>query len=101
MANITITNNSITATSNTVTINYRTDVTLSKVELTNDSSTWITAKTFSQTTATFDISSWDNGTYSNCKLRITYETVTNYGQIVLNMVQLYVFRALKAKMLML
>ena len=84
MANITITNNSITATSNTVTINYRTDVTLSKVELTNDSSTWITAKTFSQTTATFDISSWDNGTYSNCKLRITYEIVTNYGEIVLS-----------------
>ena len=84
MASITINNSSITTTSNTVTINYTTDVTLSQVELTKDSSTWITARTFSQTSASFDISSWGNGTYSNCKLRITYETVTNYGQIVLS-----------------
>ena len=84
MASITINNNSITTTSNTVTINYTTDVTLSQVELTKDSSTWIKARTFSQTSASFDISSWGNGTYSNCKLRITYETVTNYGQIVLS-----------------
>ena len=84
MASITINNSSITTTSNTVTINYTTDVTLSQVELTKDSSTWITARTFSQTSASFDISSWSNGTYSNCKLRITYETVTNYGQIVLS-----------------
>ena len=84
MASITINNSSITTTSNTVTINYTTDVTLSQVELTKDSSTWITARTFSQASASFDISSWSNGTYSNCKLRITYETVTNYGQIVLS-----------------
>lgn len=84
MASITINNSSITTTNNTVTINYTTDVTLSQVELTKDSSTWITARTFSQTSASFDISSWSNGTYSNCKLRITYETVTNYGQIVLS-----------------
>ena len=84
MASITINNSSITTTSNTVTINYTTDVTLSQVELTKDSSTWIKARTFSQTSASFDISSWTNGTYSNCKLRITYETVTNYGQIVLS-----------------
>ena len=84
MASITINNSSITTTSNTVTINYTTNVTLSQVELTKDSSTWIKARTFSQTSASFDISSWTNGTYSNCKLRITYETVTNYGQIVLS-----------------
>lgn len=84
MASITITNSPITATSNMLTINYTTDVTLSKVELTKDSNTWITAKTFSQTTATFDISSWNNGTYSDCKLRITYEIVTSYGKIVLS-----------------
>ena len=84
MASITINNSSITTTSNTVTINYTTDVTLSQVELTKDSSTWIKARTFSQTSASFDISSWNNGTYSNCKLRITYETVTHYGQIVLS-----------------
>ena len=84
MSNITINNSSITTTSDMVSINYTTDVTLSKVELTKDSSTWITASTFTQTSASFNISSWSNGTYSNCKLRITYETVTNYGQIVLN-----------------
>ena len=84
MASITINNSSITTTSNTVTINYTTDVTLSQVELTKDSSTWIKARTFSQTSASFDISNWSNGTYSNCKLRITYEVVTNYGQIVLS-----------------
>ena len=84
MSNITINNSSITATSDMVSINYTTDVTLSKVELTKDSSTWITASTFTQTSASFNISSWSNGTYSNCKLRITYEAVTNYGQIVLN-----------------
>ena len=39
MASITINNSSITTTSNTVTINYTTDVTLSQVELTKDSST--------------------------------------------------------------
>ena len=84
MSNITINNSSITTTSDMVSINYTTDVTLSKVELTKDSSTWITASTFTQTSASFNISSWGNGTYSNCKLRITYETVTNYGQIVLS-----------------
>ena len=84
MSNITINNSSITVTSDMVSINYTTDVTLSKVELTKDSSTWITASTFTQTSASFNISSWSNGTYSNCKLRITYEAVTNYGQIVLN-----------------
>ena len=84
MASIAINTNSITTKSDTVTISYTTDVTLSKIELTKDSSTWITAKTFTQTSASFNISSWGNGTYSNCKLRITYEAVTNYGQIVLN-----------------
>ena len=76
MSNITINNSSITATSDMVSINYTTDVTLSKVELTKDNSTWITASTFTQTSASFNISSWSNGTYSNCKLRITYETDT-------------------------
>ena len=84
MSNITINNSSITTTSDMVSINYTTDVTLSKVELTKDGSTWITASTFTQTSASFNISSWGNGTYSNCKLRITYETVTNYGGIVLS-----------------
>lgn len=84
MASITITNNSITVTGNSLTVNYTTDVSLDKVELTKDSTNYITASTYSQTSATFNISSWTNGTYSNCKLRITYEVVNSYGQIVLS-----------------
>ena len=84
MASITITNNSITVTGNSLTVNYTTDVTLDKVELTKDSTNYITASTYSQNSATFNISSWANGTYSDCKLRVTYEVVNSYGQIVLS-----------------
>lgn len=84
MASITIIDSSITVTDNNLIVNYTTDVALDKVELTNDDTNYIVASTYSQTSATFDISSWSDGTYSSCKLRITYEVVSNYGEIVLN-----------------
>ena len=84
MASITITSSNITVTGNNLTVNYTTDVTLTKVELTNGSSDYITASTFNQSSATFNIATWDNGTYTSCLLRVTYEITNSYGQIVLS-----------------
>ena len=85
MANITITNTSIRVMNNTLIVNYTTDLDLVKVELTKDDTNYITASTYSQTSATFNISSWPDGTYSSCKLRLTYKMVGDYASTVLNM----------------
>ena len=73
MASITIKSSSFTTNGDTITINYETDVTLTKVELTKDSANWISTTSYTQSSAVFNISSWENGTYSSCKLRVTYK----------------------------
>ena len=78
MASITVTGvRDLTRT--LVEVTFTTDDTLRKVELTNDGINYISATTYTQTSAVFDISSWPNGTYSECKLRTTYGTASTGG----------------------
>ena len=78
MASITVTGTS-DLTRTLIEVTFTTDDTLRKVELTNDVINYISATTYTQTSAVFDISSWPNGTYNECKLRTTYATVSPGG----------------------
>lgn len=73
MASLNITDSLYKITKKVVAINYTTDVTLDNVQLSKDGVNFIDASSFSQVSALFDISSWENGTYNNCVLRATYE----------------------------
>lgn len=78
MASITVTEvRELTKT--IIEILFTTDDTLKKVELTNDGINYISATTYTQTSAVFDISSWPNGTYEECKLRATYAAASTGG----------------------
>lgn len=73
MATITVTSNPST-TEDTLTVNFTTDATnISDILLSKDGgSTYISATSFTKSSAVFNISNWDNGTYSNCKLKCVY-----------------------------
>ena len=58
-------------TNDYVTIDYTADEKLTNVELTKDDVNYIKATSFNQTSATFHIPDWANGTYSNCCIRGT------------------------------
>lgn len=80
MASLNI-SSSPSTTSNTITVNFTTDVSnISKVELSNDGgSTYISATSYTSSSAVFNVASWSNGTYSNCKLRLTYTDSSSSG----------------------
>ena len=82
MANLAI-SGSPSTTTNTVTVNFTTDVSnISKVELSNNGgSTYISATSFTSSSAVFNVATWSNGTYSNCKLRLTYGDSSSGGTI--------------------
>nr|DAU12391.1 MAG TPA: hypothetical protein [Caudoviricetes sp.] len=73
MATITVSSNPSTS-GDTLTVNFTTDVTnISDILLSKDGgSTYISATSFTKSSAVFNISNWDNGTYSNCKLKCVY-----------------------------
>lgn len=73
MATITVTSNPST-TGDTLTVNFTTDVTnISDILLSKDGgSTYISATSFTKSSAVFNISNWDNGTYDKCKLKCVY-----------------------------
>lgn len=73
MATITVSSNPSTS-GDTLTINFTTDATnISDILLSKDGgSTYISATSFTKSSAVFNISNWDNGTYSNCKLKCVY-----------------------------
>lgn len=73
MATITVSSNPSTS-EDTLTVNFTTDVTnISDILLSKDGgSTYISATSFTKSSAVFNISNWDNGTYSNCKLKCVY-----------------------------
>ena len=73
MASLNIMDSLYEITKKTIVINYTTDVTLDNIQLSKDGVNFIDASSFSQVSALFDISSWENGTYNNCVLRATYE----------------------------
>lgn len=73
MATITVSSNPSTS-GDTLTVNFTTDVTnISDILLSKDGgSTYISATSFTKSSAVFNISNWDNGTYNNCKLKCVY-----------------------------
>ena len=77
MASVTVSTNPST-TGNTLTVNFTTDATnITDVQLTKDGSNYIKATSFTNTSATFNVASWTNGTYNNCRLKVIYtETPT-------------------------
>ena len=80
MASLTI-SGSPSTTTNTITVNFTTDVSnISKAELSKDGgSTFINATSFNSSSAVFNVGAWTNGTYNNCKLRLTYTESSTGG----------------------
>ena len=80
MASLNI-SSSPSTTSNTITVNFTTDVSnISKAELSNDGgSTYISATSYTSSSAVFNVATWSNGTYNNCKLRLTYADSSSGG----------------------
>ena len=80
MASLTI-SSSPSTTTNTITGNFTTDVSnISKAELSNDGgSTYISATSYTSNSAVFNVATWSNGTYNNCKLRLTYTDSSTGG----------------------
>lgn len=80
MATITVSSNPST-TGDTLTVNFTTNATnISDILLSKDGgSTYISATSFTNSSAVFNISNWDNGTYNNCKLKCVY-TETSSGE---------------------
>ena len=75
MANLNVTGNFSTS-SNSLNVSYTTDVqNITKMEITKDNTNFITADSFTNSNAVFDVSAWDNGNYT-CKLRMTYTEAT-------------------------
>ena len=73
MATITVSSNPST-TGDTLTVNFTTDATnISDILLSKDGgSTYISATSFTKSSAVFNISDWSNGTYDKCKLKCVY-----------------------------
>ena len=70
MASVTVSSNPST-TGNTLTVNFTTDATnITDVQITKDGSNYSSATTFTNSSATFNVSSWNNGTYNNCYLKV-------------------------------
>ena len=80
MASITVSSNPST-TGDTLTVNFTTDATnITDILISKDGgSTYTSATTFTSSKATFDVSSWNNGTYSNCKLKCVYTESSSGG----------------------
>lgn len=73
MATITVSSNPST-TGDTLTVNFTTDATnITDILISKDGgSNYISATSFTNSQAVFNVSSWSNGTYNNCKLKCVY-----------------------------
>ena len=79
MASVTVSTNPST-TGNTLTVNFTTDATnITNVQLTKDGSNYISATSFTNASATFNVASWTNGTYNNCHLKVIYTETSSGG----------------------
>ena len=80
MASLTI-SSSPSTTTNTITVSFKTDVPkITKAELSKDGgNTYISATSFTSNLAVFNVATWTNGTYNNCKLRLTYTESSSGG----------------------
>ena len=71
MANLNVTG-SFSTSSDVLNVDYTTDAqNITKMEITKDNTNFITAYSFTDSSAVFNVSTWGNGTYS-CKLRMTH-----------------------------
>ena len=73
MANISVSSNPSTS-GNTLVVPFTTDATnITDIQISNNGgSSYVSAISFNSTSATFDVSSWNNGTYTNCMLKCIY-----------------------------
>lgn len=80
MASITVSSNPST-TGDTLTVNFTTDATnITDVLISKDGgSTYTSATSFTSSKAVFNVSSWSNGTYNNCKLKCVYTETSGGG----------------------
>ena len=79
MASVTVLNNPST-TGNTLTVNFTTDATnITDVQITKDGTNYSSATSFNSNSATFNVSSWGNGTYNNCYLKVIYTQTSSGG----------------------
>ena len=84
MANLSIIGSPST-TNNNLIVNYSTDISdITNIEISNNGSNYISATTFSNSSAIFDVSSWKNGTYNSCTLRVTYGRNGEETQLLIN-----------------
>ena len=84
MANLSIIGSPST-TNNNLIVNYSTDISdITNIEISNNGSNYISATTFSNSSAIFDVSSWKNGTYNSCTLRVTYGKNGEETQLIIN-----------------
>ena len=82
MSTIEISGN-IKTNNDTLVVNFTTDIpNIENVLLSKDGGeTYISATSFTNTSASFDVSDWGNGTYTDCMLRCVYteEEIVLYG----------------------
>ena len=79
MASVTVSSNPST-TGNTLTVNFTTDATnITDVQITKDGTNYSSATSFNNSSATFNVSSWGNGTYNNCYLKVIYTQTSSGG----------------------
>ena len=72
-----------TTNNDTLVVNFTTDApNIESISLSKDGGeTYISATSFTNTSASFDVSDWANGTYTDCMLRCVYteEEIILYG----------------------
>ena len=73
--------NTYSASGSSITITFTTDVTPTAIELTKDGTNWISATPYTSSSATFDISNWRKGTYTNCQLKVSYDEESSGGDL--------------------
>ena len=81
MATITVSSNPST-TGDTLTVNFTTDATnITDILISKDGgSNYISATSFTNSQAVFNVSSWSNGTYNDCKLKCVYTESSGGGE---------------------
>lgn len=79
MATLTVKNSTYSSTSTTITITFTTDITPTAVKLTKDGTNWISATSYTSNSATFNVSSWGKGTFTNCQIKVSYTASSSGG----------------------
>jgi hypothetical protein len=81
MAKIELEKSSYEVTGRMMLVEYDTDVWLTKIQLSKNGIDFIDALAFSQLTAMFDLTEWNNGDYNNCILRGYYDDISIFTNV--------------------